>query len=310
MVSFNSFSQNFENVDAIVLKYPNFSKVEDLANQIEKDFTTDKDKSRAAFFWLAKNIRYNLKQFYSQTKRSYRFQYASEEEKEQKLQELKNKLVADTFKNKSGVCEEYAQSFKKICDLLNIESAVLTGHVRNNSREIGIVPSSTNHAWNAVKIDEKWLILDATWAAGYENNGNWIRDFNDYFFDMPKDKIFKSHFPSETIWVLRFGRMTLEEFYNQPIYSPSFLHLKATLISPSTGIIKRKSSENIEIQFKDLNPNSLIFYTINETRLAQKPVINLKDNITTVVIKNPKANTDLVLFMNRKDALHFKVVME
>lgn len=302
-----SFSQNFEKVDSIVLKYPSFSKVEDLAHQIENDFSTDLEKSRAAFFWLTKNIRYNVKEFYNPRKRGYRFQYASEEEKIQKLQGLKNQLVAETFKNKLGVCEEYAQSFKKICDLLKIEAAVITGYVRIDSREIGKPSNSPNHAWNAVKIDGKWLILDATWAAGSIYNNNWIRKFNDYFFDMPKDKMFKTHFPSDTIWVLRFGRITLEEFYNQPIYSSTFLDLKTTLISPKTGIINLKLSENIELQFTDLDPKSLILYTFSGSRMAQKPLISSKNNITSVIIKNPNTATDLVIYMNNKDALHFKI---
>ena len=111
--SLSAFSQNFEKVDSIVSKYARFSKVEDLANQIEKDFSSDANKSRAAFFWLTKNIRYNLREFYNPSKRNYSFRYSSEEEKIEKLQAFKDDLVVETFKNKIGVCEEYAQSFKK-----------------------------------------------------------------------------------------------------------------------------------------------------------------------------------------------------
>ena len=305
--SFAALSQNFENVDAKVLEYPRFSRVEDLANQIEKDFTKDIDKSRAGFFWLTQNIRYNLRELYNPKKRSYRFRYSSEEEKVQKLQAIKDKLIADTFRNKTGVCEEYAQSFKKICDLLNIEAEVIKGYVRNDAREIGTLPNSTNHAWNAVKINGKWLILDATWAAGHEYNGKWIREFNNYFFDMPTHKIFKTHFPKETIWVLRFGRMSLENFYLQPIYTNTFLGLKADLISPKTGIINLKSSESIDLNFKNLDLSTHIFYTMKGNKYAQKPIIKTEKGISTLTIPNPKRNTDLVLYINKSDALHFKV---
>ena len=305
--SISFFSQNFENIDAKVLKYPRFSKVENLANRIQKDFSKDIDKARAAFFWLTKNIRYNLKELYNPRKRSYRFRYSSEEEKVQKLQAIKDKLIADTFRNKTGVCEEYAQSFKKICDLLDIESKVIKGYVRTDAREIGTLPNSTNHAWNAVKIDGKWMILDATWAAGHEYNGKWIREFNNYFFNMPTHKTFKTHYPKESIWVLRFGRMDLEEFYLQPIYSNTFLGLKTDLISPKTGIINLKSSENIELKFKNLDLNSQIFYTIKGNKYAQKPIIKTENGISTLTLKNPNRNTDLILYINKEDALHFKI---
>lgn len=306
-ISTTTFSQNFENVDTKVLEYPRFSKVEDLTNQIEKDFSSDADKVRAAFFWLAKNIRYNLKEYYNPRKRSYSFRYSSEEEKVQKIQALIDNLVNKAFRNKMGVCEEYAQSFKKICDLLHIEAAVIQGYTRNTVNEIGVIPNASSHAWNGVKIDGKWMILDATWAAGSLRNGKWNRKFNNYFFDMPKEKMFKTHYPKDAIWVLRFGRMSLQEFYNQPIYKNTFLKLNADLISPQTGIIKLKSSENIELEFKNLDPNLLIFYTLKGVRLAQKPIIKRENNISTLTIQNPKRNTDLILYINNGDALHFKV---
>lgn len=300
------FSQNFENVDNTVLTYPKFSKVEDLAYQIEQDFSSDIDKTRAAFFWLSKNIRYNLKELYNPKQRSYRFSYGSEAEKINKLQAIKDKLVAATFKNKIGVCEEYAQSFKKICDLLNIKAEVIKGHVRNDASEIGKIANISNHAWNAVKVNGKWLILDATWAAGSEYNGKWIRKFNNYFFDMPKEKIFKTHFPEDAIWVLRFGRMTLEEFYNQPIYGKVLLNSKAALIFPDTGIIRVKPEKNIDLKFQNFENSALVYYTFTGMKYAQKPLISKENGITTLTIKNPQKNSKLRLFMDTKIALQFR----
>jgi transglutaminase/protease-like cytokinesis protein 3 len=308
-LTLNIGAQDFTKVDSKVLEYPRFSKVESLVAQIEKDFSTDQEKARAAFFWLAKNIRYNLKEYYNPRQRSYRFSYATEAEKIAKYQNLVDNLVKTTFRSKTGVCEEYAQSFKKICNLLHIEAEVIKGNVRNAAAEIGEIPNTTNHAWNAVKIDDEWLILDATWAAGYEYNGKWIRDFNDYFYDIPKDKILKSHYPEESIWMLRFGRMTVDEFYNQPIYSNTFLGLKAELIAPTTGTIELKNNDFIELKFKNLTDSLLLFYVFKGANKATKPEISIEGNLTTLKIPNPKRNTNLVLYINKVDALHFKVKM-
>ncbi len=307
LISLTAKSQNFTSVDNLVLNYPRFSKVEDLSNRIKKDFNSDEDKVRAAFLWLTKNIRYNLQEYYNPTQRSYNFRYSTEEEKQQKLQAIKDKIVVEAFRNKTGVCEEYAQSFKKICDLLNIEAQVIKGYVRNIADEIGKPSNNTNHAWNAVKLNHKWIVLDATWAAGYEYNGKWIRKFDNYFYNIPKEKIFKTHFPEETIWILRFGRITKKEFYNQPIYSNRFLNSNAELISPTKGIIKLKTSESILLKFKNLKVDDLIFYTIKGNKYAQKPIRTSVKNISTFTIKNPNRSTDLVLYINKEDALHFKL---
>ena len=309
-ISIATFSQNFDTVDAKVVNYPRFNKVEDLADKIDEDFKNDADKARAAFFWLAKNIRYNLKEYYSPGKRSYRFKFSSEEDRVLKIQAIKDKFIAEAFKNKMGVCEEYAQSFKKICDLLNIEAAVIKGNVRSDAREIGTASNTTNHAWNAVKIDGKWKILDATWAAGYEYDGKWVRKFNNYFFNIPTNKIFKTHYPKEAIWVLPFGRMTLQEFYNQPIYTNTFLALEAELITPKSGFIILKKNEDIVLKLKNLDSNSQIIYGITGSKYAQKPLITIKDDIATLSIKNPNRNADLTLYINNEDALHFKIKVE
>ena len=307
LLTTNLFSQDFETVDEKVLKYPRFSKVEDLAKKIEHDFSTEIEKVRAAFFWLAKNVRYNLKEYYNPRQRSYSFRYRSEQEKVQKYQLQVDQLVQQTFRNKMGVCEEYAQSLKKICDLLNIESVVIKGYVRNNSKSIGNIPNSTNHAWNAVKIEDNWLILDATWAAGYEYNGKWVRDYNEYFFNIPKHKILKTHYPEDALWMLRFGRMSLEEFYNQPIYSNIFLSLDTELIAPLTGEIDVKNKEKFELSFTNLDTSNTIFYVFRGQNIAQKPVITKINSISNLSIKSPKRSTDLIVYINNKDALHFKV---
>lgn len=310
LINFSILAQNFDEVDALVTKYPRFSKAEDLAAQINQDFKSDLHKARATFFWLTKNIRYNIKEYNNPVRRRYRIEYASEEEKNYKLQAVKDKLVAAMFLNKTGVCEEYAQSFKKICDLLGIEAEVIKGYTRNSANEIGTTASTTNHAWNAVKINGDWLLLDATWAAGYNNGDKWIREFNDYFFDIPKHKILKTHYADNSLWVLRFGRMSLDEFYQQPIYSPVFLNSKTELISPKTGSIRINSTKDIELKFKNFDTSKLVSYNFEGEKYSYKPIIKTVDGVTTFSIKNPKRNTKMILFINREDALHFKVYVK
>ncbi len=299
-------SQDFTKIDSIITAYPNFKKAEDLATKISLDFSSDEDKVKAAFYWLTQNIRYNIKQLYNPKKRSYNFRYRSEEEKQQKLQAFKDNIVTKTFITKSGVCEEYAQSFKKICDLLHIEASVIKGYVKNDAQEIGIPSNVPEHAWNAVKLNSKWILLDATWAAGYAYNKRWVKKFNSYYYNIPKDKIFKTHFPEDDIWILRFGRMNLSEFYNQPIFGNPFLASKTELLTPKTGIIAVNSSKEIILKFKNLKNSSKVYYSFKGQRFSLKPAISIDGNITTLTIKNAAKNSFLYIFFNKEGALEFK----
>jgi hypothetical protein len=56
-----AFSQKYNAVDKIVLKYPKqFDTTEKLAERIQKDFTSDYDKARAIYSWIAFNVKYDL----------------------------------------------------------------------------------------------------------------------------------------------------------------------------------------------------------------------------------------------------------
>ena len=54
--------------------------------------------------------------------------------------------------NKKGVCSSYAGAFKLLADAAGLESIIVTGNLD------GDLP----HAWNKVKIEEQWQIVDST----------------------------------------------------------------------------------------------------------------------------------------------------
>lgn len=56
------------------------------------------------------------------------------------------------FVNKLAVCDGYASAMKKLLDAVGIETMIVVGTGGN-------IP----HAWNLVKIDNKWYHVDATW---------------------------------------------------------------------------------------------------------------------------------------------------
>lgn len=59
--------------------------------------------------------------------------------------------------NKKCVCEGYAKAFKYLMDSLDIPCVLVIGKGTNTDGE------TENHAWNYVKIDEKWYAIDCTW---------------------------------------------------------------------------------------------------------------------------------------------------
>lgn len=57
---------------------------------------------------------------------------------------------------KKAICDGIADAFKYICNQCNLECVIVDGYIGNLSEE-------SYHAWNIVKIDGSWYLVDCTW---------------------------------------------------------------------------------------------------------------------------------------------------
>lgn len=300
-------TQNYASVDSIVRKYPKLVTATQLAERITNDFSTDQNRVRAVFSWLALNIRYDLQEYFNPNRKRIYYRYRNEAEKQQKIQAIKDRIVHKTLTSRKAVCEGYAQTFNNICTLLGIENEIVKGYVRNSSQSIGHVPNAPNHAWNLVKIDGKLIFIDATWAAGYQIGKKWRRHFNDYYFDISKEKLFFTHFPEQRVLQLRTGNLSIQEFYKQPIYGHTFLRSNLKLISPTTGIISPNKKKVSKIKLKNLTPNQSILYMFSTSKHAKQPAIKIANDISELEIAFPINAKYLYVFIDTELALEFVV---
>lgn len=308
LLSFASVTaQNFTLVDSKVKTYPKKITAEKLAHKIAIDFNSDQDKVRAIFSWLSFNIRYDLNEFYNPKQKRIRFSYKNEADKQAKISAIKNNIATKTMLKRKGVCEGYAQAFAKICSLLKIQNQVIKGYVRNSSNDIGKIKTQTNHAWNAVKLNNKWLYIDATWAAGFVINGKWERNFNDYFFNIPKQKYLLTHYPENASWQPDIKKISLTTFFKQPIYATNFLKKGYKLLKPTNGILQVKKGTPINITLKNLNANQPIYCGFSNSNYAKKPKITITKNSTTISIIPPKRSKKLHLIINQQVMLDFLI---
>ena len=105
LLATNAFAQDYSQVDLLVSSYPkSFSKAEDLAEKINKDFTKEDEKARAIFYWIASNIKYDVKTFYAQkNNRPVAFSFRTQEEKEAKQRQFKLDFALSASTSKTAV---------------------------------------------------------------------------------------------------------------------------------------------------------------------------------------------------------------
>ena len=167
---------------------------------VNKTMTVPSDKVRAYYTWIALNISYNT----SHLKNLNLFQtfgINSVSSSGQKPDEV--------FKTKQAVCEGYSNLMAKFCHASSIPCYTVCGYVKTDGGEI----PKLLHAWNVVKIDTAWSLLDVTWSSGYLNmNYEYVKRFSNAYFAPKANEFVKDHFPLDPLWQLLAYPYTKHEF--------------------------------------------------------------------------------------------------
>jgi transglutaminase/protease-like cytokinesis protein 3 len=300
-------AQDYAVVDQKVKNYPaSFSSPEKLAKQVMDDFEKPEERVRAIYTWIALHIEYDVKLFKSGQKPTA-YSYKTEEEKKQKELEILEDLAKTTLKKKRGVCEGYSTLFKVLCNQVSVECEIVHGFAKTSEQEIGSKRKSSNHAWNAIKLNNQWMLVDVTWAAGYVNwaNDTFVPGFSGCYFFMSPDKFIMNHWPDEEKWLLT--KMTFEEFAALPLYYSSFFENRFEIIEPSEGIIKPSRKDIVRVVLK--NPGHLPVKAglTNEKYLLDiKPEIKNEEEIFEFEYTK-KSDTYLSLYYNNQSIITYKI---
>lgn len=191
------FGQNSNQYDAIDKKMDAIpasmtSSTESIAEYISKNFSTKEDKMRAAFYWTASNISYDVANMENQNPN----QTAQEK-------------ITTTLQTKKGVCMHYAEVFKDLASKIDVEVILIGGY----TRILGKV-SPLPHQWCAAKFDGNWYLFDPTWGAGYVENLKYVKKLNNTFFKAEPKNWIVSHMPFDYLWQFLEYPITNQEFYD------------------------------------------------------------------------------------------------
>ncbi|MGO4817583.1 transglutaminase domain-containing protein [Flavobacterium sp. W22_SRS_FP1] len=193
LLSFGQINSEYAPIDAKMAAVSDDSSasIATIGTYINTNFKTDKDKIRAAFYWTASNISYDVANM---------FTVSSDETELAK--------IAKTLQTKKGVCSHYASVFNALCRELGIQSYIISGYTKQSGKVDNLA-----HAWTAAKIDGSWYIFDPTWGAGYVNKGKFYKKINNAYFKVAPTKIIASHIPFDYLWQFLNYPITNGEFY-------------------------------------------------------------------------------------------------
>jgi hypothetical protein len=117
-----------------------------LALNITANSTSDSDKIVAIYQWMFRHLEYDF---------------------ESVINERKGIPTPDSFqqpaiaiRRKKAVCDGYSRIFRDLCLFNGIFATSIVGYTSFNDLTDS---AQVLHAWNAVKVNEKWYLMDVTW---------------------------------------------------------------------------------------------------------------------------------------------------
>ncbi len=293
------FSQDYEQIDATVLFYPNRCKTpQELSKFITRDFKTDEEKVRAIYSWIIQNIAYNPDEY-----KRFDYQFKNFRERNKKEEKMRKKIINHTLKTGQAVCEGYSFLFEKLCELQGIQNYVVRGDTKAGFSDIGRT-FKTNHTWNVAYINGKPYLFDPTWGAGRYTN-KFVKDTSYFYYKTPPEQLIKSHYPVQFEDAFLKQMIRKEEFFKMPLLIDKKTRI-SDLVTPKNGILDKDQPLNrIFFKIKNRKPLS-VSYQYNKNPLAQV-TYEYTDNTLTFSIPFELEGEQLLIYFDGKPALGYKI---
>ncbi|MEM8718435.1 MAG: transglutaminase domain-containing protein [Cyanobacteria bacterium P01_G01_bin.39] len=279
--------QDFSRIDNLAkqIHYSGFS-VTELANILAENATSESEKARIIYAWITQHITYDIPAF---------------------NQAISHDIYPDispekVLRDRTTICSGFSNLYYALATAMNLDSVIVIGYAKGATPAGDERFQEINHAWNAVKIDQAWYLLDATWGAGSIINNEFISEYNPSYFAINPQEFINSHYPQDDGWQLLSQRFTRNEFDNLPIISNRFYELDLELVSHQKYQIN--TSNRVDIKLKaPKNIVALASLQENSQEIPQTTVLVSRhgDNLT-INVAPPRAGTyDLTIYAKQQD---------
>jgi hypothetical protein len=234
----------------------------------------DFQKVKLLHDWLAENIAYDVDAFLGGAKAGTAWE--------------------ETLRQRKSVCHGYSNLLAKMCQAANIPCAVISGYGRGYGFGRGAAENtgSVNHAWNAVQVQGRWHLVDATWDAGYVDGRTFHKRYSTaYLFPEPR-QFLHTHFPTDPRWQLLALPLTAEQFSRLPYLPGRFFEQGLRLITP----LERFHPVGDAVQFSIETPPNVVLTSEllpqagdPEAKKEQRTLVRREGTRSDILVTFPKA---------------------
>jgi hypothetical protein len=234
-----------------------------LTHELTANLKTDVEKIRAIYTWVCTNIENDYYSYLKTSKKRKKFK-----ENRTAYLDWNNSFTPQVFKKlvneKKTACTGYAYLIKEMVNLAGFKSKIINGYGRTPTLLLN-TKSTPNHSWNAVKINNKWYLCDATWSAGKilldDAGPRFEANYDDIYFLADPNLFIKNHFPLEQKLSLLDETPTLNEFMDGPVVYKEAFSQKVTPHLPKKMHLEIAKNERVAFVLKV--PRNFTYETIN-----------------------------------------------
>jgi hypothetical protein len=218
-------AQDFAAIDQHAMNFKPSGDLATTTQQLVAPYSTELEKARAIFTYVATSMSYDCKEYHR--------------EPEDRKARTRPEILERAFEKNLGVCAGYAILFDEMCEAAGLNAEVVSGTPRTGAQRYHPERLPESHAWNAIEIDGKWHLLDATWASGYTDPEatKFTSSFDDRFFMEAPESFFLRHFPADDRWQLLPEVRTADDFVKQPSVFRIPQTLQLSDFSPTEGFL-------------------------------------------------------------------------
>lgn len=250
-----------------------------LSYNLTNSLPSQVEKFRAIYTWVSTNIENDYWGYVKNKQKREQFQDDSLALKNwNKL--FSTKVFEKLLKEQKTLCTGYAYLIRELANIANINCEIVNGYGKTASSNMNEENSIPNHSWNAVELNNKWYLCDATWSSGFfdVDKNEFISEYNEGYF-LAEPKLFiKNHYPLDKKWMLLENKPTLSQFLNAPLIYKYAFNYQLIPVEPQKMKIEIDKNETISFLFEA--PDSLKTETIElelssgSSKYSKKPILN------------------------------------
>lgn len=218
-----------------------------LSKALTEGLTTDLEKTYVIYKWVTNNIQYDTDAFFSNNLRGIG-------------------SASTVLQRRKAICDGYAEIIMRLGLQSNLLIEKVSGYSKGYGYKIGEVSSKPDHAWNAVRIDGNWYLMDATWDSGSisKEEKRFKKNDGDFVYFLTNPQIFlHSHLPEQDKWQLTNNTWTKSQFFSKVNVNEKAFKLGLNIDKYSNAI---------------LNADSLPYVIDFDSAVSLKGGLSLNDN--------------------------------